>query len=284
MINYSITMRGVNSNLFEINQAKARVKAAQAAGQTPNSDDLALVATQQQQAFALAQYSDVMTIDKFARHIADHGCVYKRTDIAAILNMAVDCLREQLLDGKKVRLGDLGDFSVKLKSNGAPTAEKFSAQNITNVEVVWDRGKEFKNLIHDAEFNPVVSRSAQAAVLKAVKAGQTSVDLTEQSTNNPGNSQNNGQTNGTTVNHTLTLSAQPANGGTVSGDGSYANGATATLRATANSGYTFNRWSDGNTQNPRTLQVTEDKTLQAEFSATSGNGGSTGGDSGVIQG
>ena len=36
MINYSIVMRGVNANLFEINQAKARIKAAQAAGQTPS--------------------------------------------------------------------------------------------------------------------------------------------------------------------------------------------------------------------------------------------------------
>ncbi|MCI7400322.1 MAG: DNA-binding protein, partial [Prevotella sp.] len=39
---------------------------------------------------------------------------------------------------------------------------------------------EFKNLLTDAEFNLVASRSAQAAVLKAIKAGETVVDL-----NNP---------------------------------------------------------------------------------------------------
>ena len=33
MINYSIVMRGVNSNLFEINQAKGRIKATQAKGE-----------------------------------------------------------------------------------------------------------------------------------------------------------------------------------------------------------------------------------------------------------
>ena len=48
----------------------------------------------------------------------------------AILYMTVDCMREQLLEGKKIRLGDLGDSSI-LSSKGA----------------------EFKNLIADAEFN-----------------------------------------------------------------------------------------------------------------------------------
>ena len=179
MINYSIVMRSVNANLFEINQAKSRIKAAQAAGQEPAGEDLALVGTEKQNAFAVAQYTDVMTIEKFARHIATHGCVYSRADISAILYMAVDCMREMLLDGKKIRLGDLGDFSVSLNSKGAESAEKFSAQNITGVNVVWDAGTDFKNLLSDAEFNLVASRSAQAAVIKAVKSGETLVDLTK---------------------------------------------------------------------------------------------------------
>ena len=35
-------------------------------------------------------------------------------DLAAILYLTVDCMREQLLEGKKIRLGDLGDFSASL--------------------------------------------------------------------------------------------------------------------------------------------------------------------------
>ena len=171
MINYSIVMRSVNANLFEINQAKSRVKAALANGQAPAQEDLDLVATEKQNAYAMAQYSDVMSIEKFARHISSHGCVYSRADISAILYLAVDCMREQLLEGKKIRLGDLGDFSVSLSSKGAESADRFSAQNITGVNVVWDCGKEFRNLINDAEFNLVASRSAQAAVLKAIREG-----------------------------------------------------------------------------------------------------------------
>ena len=218
MINYSIAMRGVNANLFEINQAKSRIKAAQAAGKTPNSADTALVASEVQNAFAVAQYTDVMTIEKFARHIASHGCVYSRADISAILYLAVDCMREQLLEGKKIRLGDLGDFSVSISSKGAETADKFSAQNITGVNVVWDCGQEFKNLIADAEFNLVASRSAQAAVLKAIKAGQTTVDLT--SPDNPsGGGSDGGSTSGGSQNPSGSGSQTPSGGGSGSDSG-----------------------------------------------------------------
>lgn len=211
-------MRGVNANLFEINQAKSRIKAAQAAGKTPNSADTALVASEVQNAFAVAQYTDVMTIEKFARHIASHGCVYSRADISAILYLAVDCMREQLLEGKKIRLGDLGDFSVSISSKGAETADKFSAQNITGVNVVWDCGQEFKNLIADAEFNLVASRSAQAAVLKAIKAGQTTVDLT--SPDNPsGGGSDGGSTSGGSQTPSGSGSQTPSGGGSNSGGG-----------------------------------------------------------------
>ena len=215
-------MRGVNANLFEINQAKSRIKAAQAAGKTPNSADTALVASEVQNAFAVAQYTDVMTIEKFARHIASHGCVYSRADISAILYLAVDCMREQLLEGKKIRLGDLGDFSVSISSKGAETADKFSAQNITGVNVVWDCGQEFKNLIADAEFNLVASRSAQAAVLKAIKAGQTTVDLT--SPDNSGSASGGGSDGGSTSGGSQTPSGGESDSGVSDGGGSSAGG------------------------------------------------------------
>ena len=177
MINYSIVMRSVNANLLEINQAKSRINQAKQEGKNLDQKDLDLVKTEKQNAFAISQYTDVMTIEKFAKHITSHGSVYSRADISAILYMAVDCMREMLLEGKKIRLGDLGDFSLLLGSKGAETADKFTAQNITQVKVQWEPGKEFKNLLDDAEFNLVASRSAQAAVLKAIKDGKSTVDL-----------------------------------------------------------------------------------------------------------
>ena len=177
MINYSIVMRSVNANLLEINQAKSRINQAKKDGKEPDKKDTDLVKTEKQNAFAISQYTDVMTIEKFAKHITSHGSVYSRADISAILYMAVDCMREMLLEGKKIRLGDLGDFSILLASKGAETADKFTAQNITNVKVQWEPGQQFKNLLEDAEFNLVASRSAQAAIIKAIREGKTNVDL-----------------------------------------------------------------------------------------------------------
>ena len=51
-------------------------------------------------AYAVAQTSGTMDMEEFASHIAEHGSKYKRGDIYAILAEAVDCMREQLLEGK----------------------------------------------------------------------------------------------------------------------------------------------------------------------------------------
>jgi hypothetical protein len=53
--------------------------------------------------------------------------------------------------------------------------------------------------------------------------------------------------------------------GEVAGGGMYTDNTTITITATPYDGYSFLRWSDGNTDNPRTLTVTEDITLTAEF-------------------
>ena len=266
-------MRSVNANLIDINAAKGRIKAAQAKGETPSAEDVALVKTEKQHAFAVAQYAEVMTIEKFARHIATHGCVYSRADISAILYLAVDCMREMLLNGRKIRLGDLGDFSVTLASKGAETAEKFSAANITGMNVVWDCGQEFKNLLADAEFNLVASRSAQAALLKAIKSGSSVVDLNASGSgsDNPDGGDTPSGGNGGPSGDSGTSDSGSSTGseqeeqifigtsvndsamGSVTGMGTYDKGESVTLTATANEGYRFVSWSDEVTDNPRTV-------------------------------
>ena len=63
----------------------------------------------------------------------------------------------------------------------------------------------------------------------------------------------------------VTLFANNNQWGEVTGGGLYSNNTTITITATPYDGYSFLRWSDGNTDNPRTLTVTKDITLTAEF-------------------
>ena len=66
------------------------------------------------------------------------------------------------------------------------------------------------------------------------------------------------------VTHTLTVVCNTEQG-TVSGGGVYLHGATAVVQAFPNQGFTFTKWSDENTQNPRTVTVNGDMTLVAFF-------------------
>lgn len=65
--------------------------------------------------------------------------------------------------------------------------------------------------------------------------------------------------------YTIAVNAEPAEGGSVTGGGTYEEGTTVTLTATANEGYTFEGWSDGITQNPRTVTVTGNMNFTARF-------------------
>ena len=71
-----------------------------------------------------------------------------------------------------------------------------------------------------------------------------------------------------------TISVQSANPtmGSVSGGGTFNAGATATLTATAFTGYHFTQWHDGNTTNPRSVTVTGNATYTASFAADAAPG------------
>lgn len=122
--------------------------------------------------YARAQINDTLDINKFARHIADHGSVYSRADVQAILIQMVDCMREQLVLGNKVVLGELGAFSISLSSKGADDFESFGVSNIRQVNVNWTPGVAFEDLRKDEkiEFEEVNSRKVQAEMLKEKKA------------------------------------------------------------------------------------------------------------------
>ena len=65
--------------------------------------------------------------------------------------------------------------------------------------------------------------------------------------------------------YTITAVSADEATGTVTGGGIFYEGETATLTATAAEGYRFATWNDGNTDNPRTITVTEDATYTATF-------------------
>ena len=86
-----------------------------------------------------------------------------------------------------------------------------------------------------------------------------------------GSEENEGEN--TTRQFTLTVQSANTDQGSVTGGGTYDEGSSVTITATPNSGYVFEKWSDGNTSATRTLTVTEDLTLTASFKAEEASGG-----------
>ena len=57
----------------------------------------------------------------------------------------LSCLKELVLDGKSVRLGDLGLFSVGISSKGADTADAWDTSLITGVHLNVRNTKNWSN-------------------------------------------------------------------------------------------------------------------------------------------
>ena len=72
-----------------------------------------------------------------------------------------------------------------------------------------------------------------------------------------------------TQSYSVSVSANPSNGGTVTGGGTYTQGQSCTVSATANSGYTFTNWTENgtpvSTSANYTFTVNSNRTLVANF-------------------
>lgn len=86
-----------------------------------------------------------------------------------------------------------------------------------------------------------------------------------------------GGTDPGTTYYTVSVSASPSAGGTVSGGGSIANGSGCTVTASANSNYTFTNWTESGTvvssSASYSFTVSGDRSLVANFTDTGGSGG-----------
>lgn len=119
--------------------------------------------------FAIAQYNNILSLRDLAAHIVAHGSPFSKGAILGILTDTVVCIRENLLLGNKVELGDMGAFYVTLSGNGADTAEDYSTSLIKSVNVRWKPSCEFKDLLNESQFRLVATRELQAESRKEMK-------------------------------------------------------------------------------------------------------------------
>ena len=195
-----------------------------------------------------------MELQALAAHMEEHNTGFSEAMCVGVMKAMVKCIKEMLLAGKNVKIDNLAIFSVGIRNKqGAVSPEMFTVAN--NIDGVKLRARATGTL-SNANLN------LAASLKRAVSFSNGSNPSGGNTTDNPG------EENPTM--YTLTLTASPAEGGTVSGAGQYEAGTAASIQATANSGYTFTRWSDGDTNATRSVTVNNDLTLTAEFATESG--------------
>ena len=129
-------------------------------------------------AYATAQVNGELSLKQLSRRVSMQTTV-SRADVVAVLISTVENLLDALQEGKQVDFGDLGKFRLQILNEGAESLEKFTSTNITGVNIQYIPGEDLKNIFAGLEFQPVASRKAQQAVLRAEKAGETSVDISK---------------------------------------------------------------------------------------------------------
>ena len=129
-------------------------------------------------AYGNIQLTGVVDITELAAHMSDHQTVFSKGTIVGVLTELSACVREMLLQGYAVDLGDLGRFTPSIRTRGAVRREAFTAENIIDLRVNFAKGKALLALRRDAEFEETISRAAQRAALKAAKEGKTEADWT----------------------------------------------------------------------------------------------------------
>ena len=120
--------------------------------------------------YAVAQYNHLLDLNDIAKHITEHNSPFSKGTIMGILTDTVSCIRENLLLGNKVRLGDMGAFHVSLSSEGADSVEDFSTSLIHKVNVCWTPSEELNALLNQAKFQMVDTRKLQAQGRKTMLA------------------------------------------------------------------------------------------------------------------
>ena len=204
--------------------------------------------------YAYPVVEETMDLQALAAHMEEHNTGFSEAMCVGVMKAMVKCIKEMLLAGKNVKIDNLAIFSVGIRNKqGAVSPETFTVAN--NIDGVKLRARATGTL-SNANLN------LAASLKRAVSCRNGSNPSGGNTTDNPG------EENPTM--YTLTLAASPAEGGTVSGAGQYEAGTAASIQATANSGYTFTRWSDGDTNATRSVTVNNDLTLTAEFATESG--------------
>lgn len=95
--------------------------------------------------YGKAVHDRTVDFEDFVTHMSEHNLPYSRGVIHGVLLDMLSCMQELVLDGKSVRLGELGLFSIGMSTTPAATAQEFTSANIKGVHLNVRNTKTWSN-------------------------------------------------------------------------------------------------------------------------------------------
>ena len=105
--------------------------------------------------YAQVVSSGDMTTRQLAKQISAISTV-SAADTMAVIEAFLEVVPQALADGKIVRLGDFGSFSLAASSTGAADASALTSAAINKVSVKFRAGKEFAKTIAAIDFTKTI--------------------------------------------------------------------------------------------------------------------------------
>ena len=199
--------------------------------------------------YAKAVQDRTIDFEDLVTHMSEHNSPYSRGVIHGVLTDMLDCVKELVLDGKSVRLGDLGLFSVGLKTSGAKTRDRWSvATHVQGVTLNVRNTKTWSN----AELRKNTTLQELIGYDDGSSTNDEGDTPTDSGNDNGSGGGGNNNPSGT-ERISISTSVNDNSMGSVTGAGTYNKGDSVTLIAMANDGYRFLCWGDEVTDNPRTI-------------------------------
>ena len=201
--------------------------------------------------YAKAVQDRTIDFEDLVTHMSEHNSPYSRGVIHGVLTDMLDCVKELVLDGKSVRLGDLGLFSVGLKTSGAKSRDRWSvATHVQGVTLNVRNTKTWSN----AELRKNTTLQELIGYDDGSSTNDEGDTPSDSGNDNGGGSNSGGNNNPSgTERISISTSVNDNSMGSVTGAGTYNKGDSVTLIAMANDGYRFLCWGDEVTDNPRTI-------------------------------
>lgn len=102
--------------------------------------------------YAVKRPQGEVNVRELARRIS-RETMLSTVETTAVIEALLLSVPEILLEGKVVRLGELGTFRLSLSSQGAESLETFSPNLISRPKVSFRPGKEFSDKMKQAKYS-----------------------------------------------------------------------------------------------------------------------------------